>query len=314
MRDTTDRKPADILVIGGTGGTGSHVVKALWRRGGVVRVVARSADEAERLFGHSVEIVAMDRRGPVVPPPEALHGIRKILLVSRHVEGWVDEAVAVLDQAREAGVEHIVRVSAYRCHDTARGFGATLHGERHRFVESYAESLGLEHTHVRTALTYQWLEAFAGLEIRSRAVLALPFGTGRVNLVDVRDVAEVAARALLEKGHGGRVYELAGQEDLSMSTVAERMSRRFGHPVRHEDVSQRAAQGWLGIRGFSPGEAEVLAQVFAEGRHGYLTGRFSDLGNLISTAPITLDQYLQDEAFRFEPERPFQAPALDLAA
>src|SRR5688572_3371923 len=46
MRDVT-KKPADILVIGGMGGTGSHVVKALWRRGGVVRVCAPSMDEAE---------------------------------------------------------------------------------------------------------------------------------------------------------------------------------------------------------------------------------------------------------------------------
>ena len=314
MRDTLERKPADILVIGGTGGTGSMVVRALWRRGGAVRVVTRSAQVAERLFGRSVEIVAMDQRGAVVPSTEALHGIRKVLLISRHVEGWVDEATAVLDRAREAGVEHIVRLSAYRCHDRSRGFGATLHGERHAWIEDYIEQLGFQHTHLRTALTFQWLEAVAGAEIRSRGALTLPFGSGRVNLVDARDIAEVAARALIEQGHAGKTYELSGPEDLSMTAVAERMSARFGYPIRAEDLPPRQVLAWLGARGWAPTEAEALAQLFSEGRHGFLTGRFSDLTNLMETAPTTLDQYISDEAYRFEQERPFDMPALDLAA
>lgn len=312
MRDLNNQKAADILVIGGTGGTGSHVVRALWRRGGAVRVMTSSRDEAERLFGRSVEIVATDERGPVIP--SVMHGIKKVLLISRHVEGWQDDAVAVLDQAREAGVEHIVRLSAYRCHDKARGLGATLHGERHRWIEDYIEGLGFKYTHLRSALTYQWLEAFAGPDIRSRGALALPFGTGRVNLVDGRDVADVAAKVLLENDHEGKVYELAGPEDFTMSTVAERMSKGFGYPIRFEDVSQRQALGWLGNRGFSPTEAEVLSQLFAEGRHGFLTGRFSDLPNLLAETPTSLDQFLGDESYRFEPERPIHAPALDLAA
>lgn len=309
---SSNTRPADILVIGGTGGTGSHVVKALWRRGAALRVMTPSRDVAERLFGRSVEIVAMDEHGPVIP--EALSGIRKVLLISKHVEGWVDDALEVLDQARAAGVQHVVRLSAYRCHDKARGFGATIHGERHRWVEDYIESLGFTYTHLRTALTYQWLQTFAGGDIRSRGALALPFGAGRVNLVDARDVAEVAARTLIENGHEGRVYELAGPEDHTMAQVAEKMTRRFGFPVRFEDIGQRQALSWLGQRGFSPTEAEVLAQLFAEGRHGFLPGRFSDLPNLIADAPTTLDQYLADEAYRFEPERPFDVPVLDLAA
>lgn len=316
MQESRSRS-ADILVIGPTGGTGSLVVRALWRRGGLVRVVARSEDEGVRLFGRSVEIVATRDQKLFVPPPEALAGIRKLLLISRPVDGWVDEAVAVIDSAAEAGVQHVVRLSAYRCHDRSRGLGATLHGERHRWIESYVEDLGLTYTHLRAALTYQALEAIAADGIRAQSVLRTPFGEGRVNLVDARDIAEVGARVLMEEGHERKVYELAGPEDLSMPTIAGRMTQRLGFTVRTEDVPPRAVRAWLSDRGLAEGETESLATLFEEGRLGYLTGRLSDLPSLLASAPITFDQYLSDEGYVYQPERPVVRPlqlALDLAA
>jgi uncharacterized protein YbjT (DUF2867 family) len=46
--------------------------------------------------------------------------------------------------------------------------------------------------------------------IAAEGILYAPMGDARVSLVDVRDIAAVAARVLLEPGHAGRTYVITG--------------------------------------------------------------------------------------------------------
>jgi len=67
----------------------------------------------------------------------------------------------------------------------------------------------------------------------------LPFSSAgaRVAWIDARDIAGVAARALLEDGHSGVVYELSGPEALSLTRTAELLSIAVGRPVTHREVT-----------------------------------------------------------------------------
>ena len=67
--------------------------------------------------------------------------------------------------------------------------------------------------------------------IRDEGLYIVPYpATAAISLVDLADVAAVAARVLLEPGHAGATYELAGAP-LTQTAVAAALARHLGRPV-----------------------------------------------------------------------------------
>lgn len=114
--------PAVVLVAGGTGGTGRHVVTQLLEQGHTVRVLSRSEESARGAFGDAVEVVVGDVRDPATLVA-AVAGVRYVVSAIgssgrtdpsnspeavdyRGVKNLVEAAVAA------GGVEHFVLVSS----------------------------------------------------------------------------------------------------------------------------------------------------------------------------------------------------------
>ena len=78
----------------------------------------------------------------------------------------------------------------------------------------------------------------------------LPFSGGGagVSWIDTRDIAAVAERALLEKGHSGQVYELSGPEALTLPHTAQHLAGALGRPVVHQELTIEEAV--VGLEGF----------------------------------------------------------------
>ncbi|GAA5140804.1 NAD(P)H-binding protein [Nocardioides marinquilinus] len=78
--------------------------------------------------------------------------------------------------------------------------------------------------------------------------LPYPAGGGRLSWIDARDIAAVAARALVDDGHDGRAYPLTGPEALTLPETAAALSEALGHPVVHRDLApEEAAAGYTGF-------------------------------------------------------------------
>ncbi|WP_420713977.1 hypothetical protein [Streptomyces sp. NRRL WC-3742] len=58
--------------------------------------------------------------------------------------------------------------------------------------------------------------------------------------VDAEDIAEVAAAALTEDGHGGRTYQLTGPRAIGFAEAADLIGAAAGRTVRHLDVDPEA--------------------------------------------------------------------------
>jgi uncharacterized protein YbjT (DUF2867 family) len=114
--------PAVVLVAGGTGGTGRHVVTQLLEQGHTVRVLSRSEESARGAFGDAVEVVVGDVRTPETLAA-AVAGVRYVVSAIgssgrtdpsnspeavdyRGVKNLVEAAVV------DGGVEHFVLVSS----------------------------------------------------------------------------------------------------------------------------------------------------------------------------------------------------------
>ncbi len=82
----------------------------------------------------------------------------------------------------------------------------------------------------------QGLLNFRSTIISQNAIYAAA-GDGRVSVVDVRDIAEVAFAALTQSGHEGKSYELTGPQALTHAEVAEQLSIVLDRPIRFVNIS-----------------------------------------------------------------------------
>src|SRR5687768_7075469 len=110
-----------ILLTGGTGYVGSHLLGRLRRRNEPIRVLARDPDRHRQLAAEKVEVVKGD-----VSDPQRLHAAMKgvdtvihLVAIIRERPGGAtferinyDGSVNVVDAAKEAGVARLIHQSA----------------------------------------------------------------------------------------------------------------------------------------------------------------------------------------------------------
>jgi uncharacterized protein YbjT (DUF2867 family) len=124
----------------------------------------------------------------------------------------------------------------------------------------------------------------------TRGVFRVPYAaTTLLGMVDLVDVAEVAARVLTGDGHDGATYELCGPEVLEQGDIAAVLARRLSRPVRLEIVQREEwAQQALGA-GFAAHAVDNLVAMFRHYEHHGFWG-----------SPRVLESLLQRPAGRFE--------------
>jgi len=220
-----------ILVSGATGMVGRHVVAELLRSGQRVRGLTRTPATAGLPAG--VEVVGGDLLKPATLE-RALDGVDRMYLfpVGR-------TARAAVAAAKRAGVQRIVVLSGALADidDSEDGYLA---------VERAVEESGLEWTHVRPGeFAANWLDWAPS--IRERRVVRRPYGAAVTQPVHEADVAAVAVTVLIEDGHAGRTYTLAGPAALTTVAQVDTIATAIGATVRFEELDPaEARQEWIG--------------------------------------------------------------------
>ncbi|MGY1793050.1 NAD(P)H-binding protein [Geodermatophilus sp. SYSU D00525] len=121
--------------------------------------------------------------------------------------------------------------------------------------------------------------------------LPFPSGGAPVAWIDARDIAAVAAHALLEPGHDGAVYEITGPEAVPLPRTAELLTRAAGHPVTHRDVPVEEALA--GLEGF---ERELTALTFDRVRAGVFAAVTDTVERVTGRPARSLQDFLADAA------------------
>ena len=225
-----------VVLIGGSGFLGTHVAQELLRRGARLRVAARHPEKAIRLrpLANLGQIQfarcnAKDRRSleAVLQGADAA-----VYLVGTwggdQYELQAEGAGAAASIAAAQGASAFVYISAIGAEvDSESSYAATkAEGER-RVLAAFPKA-----TVLRPSILFgeddAFLNMFAGLIAR---VPALPvFGSeARLQPLFVDDAAEAIANALAEPAkHGGKTFEIAGPEALTMRQLHERIAAAQG--------------------------------------------------------------------------------------
>jgi uncharacterized protein YbjT (DUF2867 family) len=285
-----------ILVIGATGTNGREVVARLSAAGRPVRALVRDPARAAKsgLSGPGVELEAGDL-DDVASLSRAFQGVERALVLTavdvRHV-AWVRNAV---EAALAAGVGHVVKFSALG----ARADSSAELLRQHAESDALVESSGLAFTILRPNAFHQNLLWSAG-SVKSRGVIYAPVNDARLSFVDVRDLADVAAAALLGPGHEGKVYEITGPEALSYADLAATLSDVLGKPVQSVNVSLEAAEASMRQSGMPEWNARAVAGLFGYFATGAAAGVNDTIASLLGRPPIRFADFARDhaEAFR----------------
>ncbi len=280
-----------ILVTGGTGTVGSHVVANLAAAGHDTRVLTRSPEKVGALpNGVTGAIGALSE--PVTLGP-AFEGIDRLFLLTPLAQDEVDQGLAGVEAARAAGVERIVFMSVHQADQALR-------------IPHFASKVEIVRGLERSGIPYTVLEpnSFYQNDVWFRqplmefGVYPNPLGSVGLNRVDVRDIATAAVTALTEDGHEGEHYPVVGPEVWTGESSAQAWSAALGSGVIYggDDVDRWAQAASAMMPDWLVADLKIMFVDFQE--RGLLASDddFARQRRLLGRDPIPFERFTMEVA------------------
>lgn len=282
-----------ILVTAANGNQGRWLVPRLVAAGADVRACVRSESSAGALRAAGVaEAVVGDLAAPGAVA-DAVRGVDSVYYVGPALHP--DETatgLAAVDAAREAGVRHFVMSSVLH-----PDIPELVQHQSKLEIERHLVSSGLEFTILRPAnymLRHRLLPAF------EHGVFRLSWSLDRrQSMVDVADVAEVAATVLIEgASHAGATYELVSPGRFTAHDLARIIADVTGREVEAQEIDADAflkiALDVADLEAF-PYQARVLRAISARYSSHDFVGNPHVLTWLLGREPTTFEQFVRRE-------------------
>ena len=184
-----------ILVTGATGQIGSKITEGLIQSKADVRVFVRDENRLGDLKNENIQ-VAEGTFEDMESLEKALEGVDRLMLIGRDNPDQVQQHLNVIQTAKRQGVKHIVKLSAFGADKNSPVALMRDHAE----IEDAIKDSGMEWTFIRPHLYMQNLLRFGDSVAENYTFLA-PMAHDAYSLVDIRDVAEVAATILTTENH-----------------------------------------------------------------------------------------------------------------
>ncbi|MBY5337189.1 NmrA/HSCARG family protein [Rhizobium leguminosarum] len=219
-----------ILVTGATGNVGRQVVEHLVKHGADVRALVRDPSNADFPAGVSVvqgEFLDVDSLR------NAMSGVSTLFLLSAVVPDEFTQALIALNVARSAGIERIVYLSVIH----ADLYVNVPHFAGKFGVERMIEQMGFKATILRPAYFIQ-NDLTVKDVITGYGAYPMPIGAKGLAMIDVRDIAEIAALELLRREQSAEPLalnriNLVGPETLTGAGIAAIWSDVLARPIAY---------------------------------------------------------------------------------
>lgn len=173
----------------------------------------------------------------------------------------------------------------------------------HRKIEDRLRASGMAWTFVRAAYFMQNLSTTHAPEIRELDEIWVPAGRGsRTAHVDARDVAAVAARALMKDGHEGKAYTPTGPAALTYDEIATILAAELGRPIRYADPGFLAFWHRLRRRGTPRAMVGVMLGIYTAARLGLAAGITDAVERITGRSPIAFAAFAHDARSAWLPQ------------
>lgn len=277
-----------ILVVGGTGLVGSHVLKNLSAQGVTVHALTREPDKVRLpdgivpIKGDMLDVASMRA---------ALAQASTLFLLNAVAPQELSEAMLTLNLAREVGVRQVVYFSVFN----SERFTNVPHLVAKYTIERMIEQLAIPATILRANCFMQNDVMFKD-PLLGHGVYPFPIGAIGVSMVDVRDIAEVATIAILRRKRSAdplphEIINLVGPDVLTgvgnaaiWSNILEKPVKYSGDDlVSYEQQAGLHAPNWMAMdlrlmlghfqqdgMVAAPGDVEVLTELLGRPLRSYV--------------------------------------------
>jgi len=280
-----------ILVTGAAGKTGQAIIRALSATDAPVRAFIKHEEQIPTLTSLGVDDIWV---GDLLNPhsvEQSLHGVRAIYHICPNVSPHeIEIGQLVISSAQSASVEHFVFHSVL--HPQTEGM--PHHWQKLRVEELLFES-GLPFTILQPTAYMQNILVHWD-KIIEQGIFPVPYSKNvRSCLVDLSDVAEIAAKVLIDPGHIGAVYELVGTQALSQIEITRILSEELHLLVEVQEIPIEVWEAGVREAGLGKYQIDTLKKMFVYYERFGFYGNSNVLTWLLGRPATSLARFIQEQ-------------------
>lgn len=277
---------ADYLVTGALGNVGSRVVEELLARGRSVRAADMSLDALEERFGDRAEPARLDFNDEFTFA-EALDGARRVFLIR-------PPAIARVGSTLNRFIDHAARNRTETVVFSSVAGADTNTIVPHHRVETHLRTSGIPWTFLRPGFFAQNIGSAYRRDIIENGRIYVTAGEGRIAFIDARDIAAVAALALIDPSHQGAAYHLTGPQAVTFHQVASILTNQLGRAIAYQPATIPGYYSHLKRQGLITPHALIQTILHAGLRRGDAEPVTNTVETLLGRPPIPLQTYVAD--------------------
>ncbi|KAI3660220.1 hypothetical protein MP638_004494 [Amoeboaphelidium occidentale] len=303
-----------ILVTGATGNAGCSMIKTLCEtemQNFIIRAGVRRDSVRKELLNEfpCLEVSSYDAAQLDESLYNAMRDVDYLYLVTPNTSTRVQQVKNYIQAAKDCDVSAIVLFSMLRPSKSLPGQTPKRYHQEYEAIEALVEQSGIPYVFLRAALQHQTLFLF--VPDIWKGVLPLPWGNGRISMINMLDVSKAACRVLRDPlKHDRRAFHLTGRESLSAADIAQVASKAFRIDVRPLEITLTSLKKLLVDSGLENWLADEFIEMFEEIRAGLFNevDTHDLLETMINGQAYPLQQFFADHAERFVNYNPAVPP------
>jgi uncharacterized protein YbjT (DUF2867 family) len=277
---------SEVLVLGASGNVGSALTRRLAAEGVGVRAFydpstpqrATLPDGVREIHGSFDDAAAL---------ADATAAAAAVFLLTPPSPSQIAWQRAAIDAAVAAGVPRVVKLSAFES-----GADSPLHmGRWHHHGEVALRASGLEWAILRPQYFMQNLLPALRAGLESGEWTGAASAELRLGIVDVEDIAAVAALLLTRSGHRDEVLIPTGPEALSFEDMAATLSAAAGRAIHYRQRPAADVAADLTARGWPAWHVEDYLEIHGDAASALVTG---DVERVTGRAPARFAAFLEE--------------------
>lgn len=277
-----------ILITGASGKTGKAIADALLRKGYTVKALIHSPTQAQTLDVRVNPIIGdMNSKTDMIRVMNAITAVYHIC-PNMHPDE-VSIGKNAIQAAKMNGVRHFVYHSVL--HPQIKEMA---HHWKKMQVEGLLFKSGLDFTILQPAAYLQNLLQYKP-DIMKQSTYAVPYnGDTRVGMVDLRNVAEVAASVITSPRHYGSTYELATDECYSQYELADKLSQMYKRKISFMEINRDQWEQAMKKSGMASYAIDSLIKMFRYYETYGFSGNGTILQKLLGRKPNSVDAFIKE--------------------
>lgn len=284
----------EILVIGGTGQVGNHLVDLLINNDSNFKLLARSLEKKEKLAEQGINSV-IGAVGDEASLKFALADIEQVFLLTSNDPEMFNSQKQLIDLAIEAGVRKIVRLSAEPADADCDMGMYSEHGK----IDNYLIQSDIEHVILRPTYFLQNMAAMHGAFIKENNMFAQYLGETKIPMIDTRDIAEAAYYALHSDQFNNATYYLTGPKAISFADFATALSDKLERKISYQNISYTQQEAGLKGAGVPDWVCDTVMKLFKKWAENEDHAVTDDFEKITGKKSIGIEQYIAEHLTAF---------------